>query len=297
MPEAGLDWLPRKELITFEEIIRLLTLLSNMGITKVRLTGGEPFLRKDLLQLIRRIADLPVEIHLTTNGVLTAPAIPELKELGVASVNLSLDTLDRERFAAITKRDVYDQVWNTFTSLMDAGIPVKINCVVMEGKNTDDLLPMVNLTKDYPISVRFIEEMPFNGTGNHYPKLDWTHKKIKQHIESRFELEPLPSSPNATAEVFRIAGHTGNVGIIAAYSRTFCGTCNRIRITAQGTLKTCLYDGGVLDIKNLLRSGASDEQIKAQLMQAFRNRAANGFEAEQRRVDNPVTESMSTIGG
>lgn len=297
MPEAGLDWLPRKELLSFEEIVRLLTLLSNMGITKVRLTGGEPFLRKDLMQLIRRITELPVELHLTTNGVLTAPVVPELKELGVGSVNLSLDTLDRERFARISFRNVFAQVWNTFEALIDAGIPVKINCVVMEGKNTEDILPMVNLTKDYPISVRFIEEMPFNGTGNHYPELHWTYKKIKRHIEAQFSLEPLPSSPNATAETFHISGHAGNVGIIAAYSRTFCGTCNRIRITAQGTLKTCLYDNGVLDIKQLLRSSASDEVIEAQLMEAFRNRARNGFEAEQRRVNNPVTESMSTIGG
>ena len=299
MPEDGIKYLPKKAILTFEEIERLITILANLGISKVRLTGGEPFVRNDLMQLIRRIVTIQgiQELHITTNGILTAPHIQELKQLNIRSVNMSLDTLDRDRFHKITRRDEFNKTWSTFNQLLDAGIPVKLNAVVMDGKNTDDILPMVELTRNLPVSVRFIEEMPFNGAGNHYPTLHWTYKRILAHIQSAYpELEPLPLESNATASEYRIPDYQGKIGIIAAFSRTFCGTCNRIRVTAQGTLKTCLYDQGVLDVRALLRGNESDSQVAEILVSAFKSRPKDGFEAEQKRVEL-ISESMSTIGG
>lgn len=272
-----------------------------MGITKVRLTGGEPFVRTDVMKLIRSIVEIPgiAELHLTTNGVLTAPHIPELKKLGLASVNLSLDTLDKKRFQEITRRDEFEPVMHTLNQLQEFDIPVKINAVVMDGKNIDDLVPLVELTRRNKVDVRFIEEMPFNGEGNHYTTLNWTHNKILDYLKASFaELYKIPDPVSSTSMNYHIPGYQGNVGIIAAFSRTFCGTCNRIRVTAQGTLKTCLYDDGVLDIRDLLRSEKSDSHVIETLMAAFQSRAKDGFEAESNRKNHlPVSESMSTIGG
>jgi molybdenum cofactor biosynthesis protein A len=300
MPAEGIKYLPKKEVLSFEEIERLIRLMVSMGVTKVRLTGGEPFVRTDLMKLIRTMTEIPGlrDLHLTTNGILTAPHIPELKKLGIASVNLSLDTLDRERFKTITLRDEFENTFKTLSLLLEHEIPVKINAVVMEGKNIDDILPLVALTKNKNVSVRFIEEMPFNG-GSHYAPLTWNFKKILSHIQETYpSIAKVIDEPNSTASHYRIPGHVGDIGIIAAFSRTFCGTCNRIRVTAQGTLKTCLYDEGVLDIKKLLRDGSSDDVLKAALTQAFSTRAADGFEAEKKRsLNQPMHESMSTIGG
>jgi cyclic pyranopterin phosphate synthase len=300
MPAEGIKYLPKKDLLTFEEIHRLISLLASMGISKIRLTGGEPFVRNDLMKLIRSIVEIPgiKDLHLTTNGILTAPHIPELKKLGIASVNLSLDTLDRKRFHAITLRDEFESTYRTLNLLLENEIPVKINTVVMDGKNTDDIISMVELTRNQNVSVRFIEEMPFNGEGNHYPTLVWTYKKIIAHIQEAYpSLQKSFDPENSTSMNYQIPGYTGNVGVIAAFSRTFCGTCNRLRVTAQGTLKTCLYDDGVLNLRDLLRETKDNIVIKEKLQQAFQLRPANGFEAEKNRNNKIVNESMSTIGG
>lgn len=253
------------------------------------------------MDLIERIVAVPgvEDVHLTTNGVLTRSFIKDFKRLGIASVNLSLDTLDRDRFKAITRRDEFENVMDTFHQLLAYQIPTKINAVVMEGKNIDDILPLVKLTRDHPVSVRFIEEMPFNGEGSHYPRLKWTHKKIIEFIKEHYPtLERQQDPAYSTAYHYRVGGYEGSIGVIAAFSRTFCGTCNRIRVTAQGTLKTCLYDDGVLDIKQLMRSGGSDEDLTKKLLQCLSQRHKDGFEAEQNRMQGaPVSESMSTIGG
>lgn len=301
MPEEGIHYLPKKELLTFGEIERLVRLLAGMGISKVRLTGGEPFLRTDLMKLIERIVAIKGinDLHLTTNGLLTTPHIPELKKLGIASVNLSLDTLDRERFKVITRRDEFEKTWKAFQLLMEHDIPVKINAVVMEDKNTEDIIPLAELTKRFPVSVRFIEEMPFNGEGSHYSQLKWTHTEMVRFIQQAHpDLQREQDPAHSTASHYRIPGAKGNIGVIAAFSRTFCGTCNRIRVTAQGELKTCLYDDGVLNIKTLMRDGRSDEEIKLKLRSAFSSRPKDGFEAERNRKKGvPINESMSTIGG
>jgi len=300
MPEHGLEWLQRKELMTYEEMMRLCSLLVSMGINKIRITGGEPFVRKDIMKFLTSLSLLRGldQLSITTNGVLTAPYVPALKKLGINGVNLSLDTLDRDRFFSISRRDELGQVLLTLDELLRNEMDVRINTVVMEGKNIGDILPMVELTKDQPVTVRFIEEMPFNGEGDkimHY----WDHVRILELIRERYPLiKKIQDPPNSTAYNYHIPGHKGNIGIIAAYTRSFCGTCNRIRITPQGILKTCLYDYGVMNIKDLLRKGLSDVEIERQLVSAIHKRAKDGWEAERLRDSlSPVHESMATIGG
>lgn len=301
MPEEGINYVKRAELLSYEEMLLIMDVLVEMGITKVRITGGEPFLRKDFMPFLEKLSEMDglEKINLTTNGTLTAPAVPRLKELGIDSVNLSIDSLDRERFQKITRRDTFPAVMETFHALLDAGIKTKLNAVVMDGQNIEDIIPMAELTREYPISVRFIEEMPFNGEGAHYAELKWNHRKILEHLRAAFPgLEKMPDPPNATANHYRVPGYAGNLGIIAAYSRTFCGTCNRIRLTPQGLLKTCLYDSGVFNIRDIIRQGATRAQIRDTFLSALGNRARDGWEAEQNRGFNrPVNESMATIGG
>ncbi len=298
MPAEGIRYLPKHQLLTYEEMERLVGVLARLGISKIRITGGEPFVRAGLPGFLHRLASIEGihELSLTTNGVLTAPYVAELAALGVQSVNLSLDTLDRERFNQITRRDELPAVLKTLNLLVSAGIQTKINAVVMEGKNTQDLIPLANLTRSLPVAVRFIEEMPFNGEGSHYPVLHWTYRRIVDELRAHFpRLQQLPDSPFSTSTTYHIPGHQGTIGVIAAFSRTFCGSCNRIRLTAQGTLKTCLYDDGVLDVRALVRNGASSEVLTAAFLQAFAQRPANGFAAEQSL--SPRRESMATIGG
>lgn len=295
MPEQGIDWLERKELMTYEEMLRICNVLVSNGIEKIRITGGEPFVRKNIMSFLTDLSQLKglKQLTLTTNGVLTAPLVPDLKKIGIHSVNLSLDTLDRNRFFAITRRDELPQVLETMELLLRYDIEVKLNAVVMEGKNTDDILPLVELTKNLPISVRFIEEMPFNGTGAAHPN-HWNYIKILEAIRQHYpSITKIPDPQFSTSYNYHIPGHKGNVGIIAAYTRSFCGTCNRIRITPEGMLKTCLYDNGVLNIKDLVRNGNNDDAIITALTNALNKRAKDGWEAEQ----NSVHESMAAIGG
>lgn len=296
MPEEGIEWLQRKELMTYEEMLRVCSVLIDMGIEKVRITGGEPFARKDFMGFLRALSAIEglKELTLTTNGVLTQRYIPELKALGIKSVNLSLDTLDRQRFLDITRRDELPKVLNTMHELLRNDIEVKVNAVVMEGRNTEDIIPLAALTKELPIAVRYIEEMPFNGSGI-YQGLAWDHVRILDKLKEQYStIEKIPDPLFSTSTNYSIPGYAGTVGIIAAYTRSFCGTCNRVRITSQGMLKTCLYDNGVLNIKAMIRSGCEDEYIKEALLNAIAQRAKDGWEAEQSRT---INESMATIGG
>jgi cyclic pyranopterin phosphate synthase len=298
MPEEGIKYLPKKQLLTYEEMERLVQVLARLGVSKVRITGGEPFVRTGLMDFMHRLAavDGLTDISMTTNGVLTAPHVADLAAMGVKAVNLSLDTLDRERFHKITRRDELPAVLDTLDKLLAAGIETKINAVVMDGQNTQDLVPLAEMTRDLPVDVRFIEEMPFNGEGSHYPVLNWTHRRIVDELRAHFpDLEKIQDPAFSTSANYQIPGYKGTLGVIAAFSRTFCGTCNRIRLTAQGTLKTCLYDDGVLDVRALLRAGATDDELTAAFLKAFAHRPANGFDAERNRA--VVSESMATIGG
>lgn len=300
MPEHGLEWLSRSELLSYEEMLRLCSLLVRLGIQKIRITGGEPFVRKDMMKFLAALSRLDGlrEITLTTNGVVTAPLVPELKKLGIRAVNLSLDTLDRERFFQITRRDELPKVLETMDALLRHDIAVKINAVVMDGQNTQDIIPLTEMTKNLPVDVRFIEEMPFNGGDHAAAKPFWNHQRILDTLRAEWpDLEKIPDPPFSTSMNYQIPGHRGKVGIIAAWSRTFCGTCNRIRVTPQGVLKTCLYDYGVLNLRDLMREGLNDEALTEHLLFAFNHRHKDGWEAEEARRGVPVEESMATIGG
>ena len=298
MPEEGLQWLSRKELMSYEELLQLCTLLASMGIGKVRITGGEPFVRKNMMSFLHHLSIIKGinELTITTNGVLTAPLVPELKKIGIRSVNLSLDTLDRERFFTITRRDELPQVLATLEQLLKYGIEVKINAVVMAGKNEDDIIELARLTKELPVQVRFIEEMPFNGNGKN-SLLYWDHVRIRQRLEDAFpSLQKIPDKAFATSSNYTVDKHRGQVGIIAAYTRSFCGSCNRLRIMPEGGLKTCLYGDPVLNIKDMMRMGADEEKLREALLQALSTRAKDGWEAEQKSTAH-LFSSMATIGG
>ena len=298
MPAEGITYLPKPHLLSFEEMLRLCRIGAEMGIEKVRITGGEPFLRRDLMQFLRALHKIEgiKQVHITTNGVLTLPHVAELKALGIASINLSLDTTDPKRFHAITRRDEFKQVWQTLEALLHHEIPTKINAVVMAGINENDIIPLVNLAKAMPLSVRFIEEMPFNGDG--IRKTDfWDFKRILDEIKGVYpSLQKIGDEAFSTSYNYKIDGFTGNVGVIAAFSRTFCGTCNRLRVTPTGEVKTCLYADSAWNIRDAMRSGQDDEALKATLMNLHQHRHADGFEAESMRTES-VSESMTTIGG
>lgn len=302
MPETGIRFLPKNEILSYEEIERITRILAKLGITKIRITGGEPFVRADLMKLFRSIRAIKSidEIHLTTNGILTPQFIPELKELGIAGINLSLDTLDRKRFKKITRRNNFDKVLETFHLALDYKIPLKINTVVMDRLNVPDIPLLTNLAKDYPVDIRYIEEMPFNGENNNgHAKLKWNHRRIFQELQKFYPgIQKIDDSPNSTSMNYFIPGFEGKIGIIAGFTRTFCGTCNRIRITAKGMLKTCLYDDGVFDLKNYLRNGATDQDLKEIFLNLIGRRPKDGFEAlKNQKTNKPTYESMSVIGG
>jgi len=301
MPEEGIQYMKREELLSYEEMERLVSLMAGMGINKVRITGGEPFLRKDLMSFLKRIRQTEgiEQINITTNGVFTEQYIDDLKALGITNINLSLDTLDKDKFFKMTRRDSFDTVMSTFHALIREEFTLKINAVAVSDQSEEDLYNLGMLSRDYPVSVRFIEEMPFNGQSKTAPSIRWDYKSIYKIFQDRVPgLTLVAPKPHATSTEYSAPGHKGTIGIIAAYSRTFCGQCNRVRITARGQLKTCLYDEGVLDLKNLLRSGISDTALQKTLLGAFNSRAKDGFEAEARRITNHDTsESMSMIGG
>jgi cyclic pyranopterin phosphate synthase len=298
MPHEGIDFLPKTHLLSFEEMLRLIEILAEMGVSKVRITGGEPFVRKELMAFLWKISEIEgiQKINLTTNGVLTAPYIPELKQLGISSINLSLDSLDRKRFFEMTRRDELPNVLKTFDTILENDIPLKINSVMMAGKNEEDIFSLVDLAKKHPIGVRFIEEMPFNGEGEK-PEYFMSYKKIIETIKTKYPtLYKIDDETNSTSYNYKIDGFEGTIGVIAAFSRTFCGTCNRLRITPTGDFKTCLYADSEMNLRDMLRAGLSNEDIKEKLQESILHRAKDGFEAEKARKTS-VSESMTTIGG
>ena len=298
MPESGIKYVNRKDLLTFEEMKRLVEVFSKLGISKLRITGGEPFVRKGMMELLEEISSNPhlTEINITTNGTFTKDYVDRMVAAGISSVNLSLDSLNKERFREITRRDLFDKVMSTYHALMDSPLKVKINMVVMEGRNIEDIIPMVELTRNEDVSVRFIEEMPFNGTEGQGNATFWPSHKTEEYITWHYgEITKLEDAPNSTSSNFRIPGFAGSFGTIAAYTRTSCGCCNRIRITPQGTLRTCLYGKGVMNFRDMMREGFSDDELGNALKKALGQRARDGFEAEKQR--RPLGESMATIGG
>ncbi|MCJ7935765.1 MAG: GTP 3',8-cyclase MoaA [Chryseobacterium sp.] len=300
MPESGLTWIKQNELMTDEEMIRICSVFTELGIDKIRITGGEPFVRKNCISLIEKISHLEglTDLSITTNGLLTHQYVPQLKEFGIKSVNLSLDTLDEERFFNITRRKSFDKVMNTLDALLQHDIKVKINTVVMDGRNIEDIIPLVQLTKELPVDVRFIEEMPFNGNLTEV-SLKWNYPMIYQHIKEHFpEIEKIADPKSSTSYNYKIPGFEGDIGIIAAYTRSFCGDCNRIRITPSGMLRNCLYEGGGINVKDKLRSGATDEELKNIIINSIQKKPKDGWEAEKlNTAASSLHQSMATIGG
>ena len=301
MPEEGINFLPKKELLTYEELLRLSIIFCDLGVKKIRITGGEPFVRKDLITFLGDLKQTPglEKLHLTTNGVLTSKYIAEMVNLGIDGINLSLDSLEPQNFFKITRRNEFTTVENCLRDLVGSSIPLKINVVVMRGLNDHEIIPMAKLAQHDNLHVRFIEEMPFNGSTESNQELV-SHKEIRKVLESEFgELQQTSKTESSDpASLFQIKGFIGKIGIIPAYTRTFCGSCNRIRLTATGTIKNCLYVEGVFDLKGFLRSGVSDSEVKSALLKVADKKEKNGMLTESNRLKNKnIQESMSEIGG
>lgn len=296
MPESGIVLKPEDQILAYEEMLRLVKLVIRMGVTKVRVTGGEPMIRKGITEFIRRLSSVSGlnEVHLTTNGFWGRQQIDELDSLNLAGVNFSLDTLNPERFKDITRRDAFDAVWATFMSLLEKSIPLKINAVIQRGVNEDEIIALSKLAQKYSLDVRFIEEMPFNGGVTDVNP--FSAGEIQAILKAAYPAMQKTSPPGSVSSNYTIAGFKGQLGIIAGFSRTFCSSCNRLRVTSTGQVKTCLYGKNELDLRALLRDGSSDEFIAQAISQAVNHKARDGFEAEKMAA-SPVHSSMSTIGG
>ena len=298
MPE-DMKFVQNKELLSYEEMIRLATILAKEGVSKIRITGGEPFLRKEIMNLLRSLSEIDGinKMAITSNATKTLEHLPELLSLGIRSFNISIDSLDKERFYEITRRDVFEDVMICIREMMKMDIDLRLNCVVMRDKNIEDIIPFVELAQEEKVSVRFIEEMPFNGQGKNHSGIEWDYLRILEHIQSKYpNIQKLEDPKYSTSLNYWIEGFKGSFGLIPAYTRNFCGSCNRIRITAQGKFKTCLYDDGIFNIKDFMRQGASDEQLLDIVKEALALKSKDGYEAESSRTST-ASESMSTIGG
>lgn len=299
MPAHGIDIVDREELLTYKEMYRITRVLSELGVNKVRLTGGEPFVRKGFMSFLEMLDfnDLLDEINITTNGVLISRHLEQIENLKVKSINLSLDSLNREKFKTITRRDQFDKVYKTLDLLENSKLNLKLNVVVQSGINTDEIIDFVELTKHRNMAVRFIEEMPFNGTGKKQEDEVWNYNKILSEIKGGFpSIEKLKDKKSSTSMNFKVENYKGTFGIIPAFTRTICSDCNRIRITATGMFKNCLFDDGVFNIREFMRNGASNDELKDLFLKLVAKKPKDGFVAEANR-DSDVSESMSTIGG
>jgi cyclic pyranopterin phosphate synthase len=296
MPEEGLDWLKREELLTFEEIVRVAKILvEKYGIDSVRLTGGEPTLRANLPDLISMLSELPIEIALTTNGITLEKNAHILSSAGLNRINISMDSLRAERFEEITLRDDMRKVIRGIEASLEAGLsPVKINVVVMRGINDDEIVDFAKFGRDMGVIVRFIEFMPLDADENWSTSSVVTLKEIFSTINSVYPLEEIERS-NAPASGFRYLDNKGEIGIVASVSQKFCATCDRIRITADGQFRNCLFSNEEFNLKEALRSGNTDKEICELLeLAVLAKREGHGIG----NVDfiRPA-RSMSQIGG
>ena len=296
MPEEGMDWTPREELLTFEEIERLASLLVNkFGIESIRLTGGEPTVRANLSKLIEKLAKLDVDLSLTTNGA-TLPLIAgDLYNAGLDRINISLDTLDRKRFESLTRRDNLKQVLHGIEAAKSAGFdPVKINMVVMKGVNDDEVLDFVSYGRENGLVVRFIEFMPLDADETWEKSKVMPQNEILDLISSKHDLEPL-SRGSSPAARWKFVDGPGEIGIIATVSEAFCDECDRIRLTADGKFRNCLFAIEEYDVRKLLRENAGDEKIVELFSHAVKQKWA-GHQIGKSVFIRP-SKSMSQIGG
>ena len=299
MPAEGLEWLERDELLSFEEIERLVRVLARMGVDEVRLTGGEPLVRRDLPTLVEMLAATPGvrDLSLTTNGVLLDRFAAPLVEAGLRRLNVSLDSLSHVRFAEITRRDALDRV---LAGLAEAERhpelrPIKVNCVAIKGFTEEEVPALAELARRKPYVVRFIEFMPLDADQAWRGDDVLTGGEIRALIEERWPLEELPAKASSTARRFRFADGAGEIGFVNPVSEPFCSTCDRIRLTADGQLRTCLFSRREWDLKTPLRDGSSDERLEELI------RFAIAHKELKHKINDPgfvrASRSMSQIGG
>jgi GTP 3',8-cyclase len=299
MPAEGLEWLERDELLSFEEIERLVRVLARMGVDEVRLTGGEPLVRRDLPTLVGMLAATPGvrDLSLTTNGVLLDRFAAPLVEAGLRRLNVSLDSLSHVRFAEITRRDALDRV---LAGLAEAERhpelrPIKVNCVAIKGFTEEEVPALAELARRKPYVVRFIEFMPLDADQAWRGDDVLTGGEIRALIEERWPLEEIPAKASSTARRFRFADGAGEIGFVNPVSEPFCSTCDRIRLTADGQLRTCLFSRREWDLKTPLRDGSSDERLEELI------RFAVAHKELKHKINDPgfvrASRSMSQIGG
>jgi len=298
MPVEEMEWMPQSKLMSAQEIVQLAEIFVSLGVKKIRLTGGEPLVRKDFGQILEELARLPVELTLTTNGILVPQYLEALKKAGVRSINVSLDTLQPEKFFKLTRRDQFAQVWANILLLIQEGFRVKINAVAMQGQIEEELIDFVRLTRDLPLHVRFIEFMPF--TGNHWQaKQVITALQMLEFVKKEVEVVKLEDKTHDTAKKYQVPGYTGTFAFITTMSEHFCGSCNRLRLTADGKIKNCLFGKEELDLLGALRQG---QEVTPLILQSLsRKHAALGgqFSQDYSQADPGAIEnrSMINIGG
>lgn len=299
MPEEGIILRDKSEFMRPEEIIEMANAFVSLGVTKIRLTGGEPLLRKGADLVIRELGKLPVELTMTTNGVLIDRYIDILKSAGIKSINVSLDSLSRDRFEQITRRDQFDRVIENIALLKKEGFEVKVNVVLMKGVNDDEVIDLINWGEREDLSIRFIEFMPFDGNQwNSEKKV--TEQEILDIVNAHYpdkNLQQLPIGKNATARKYQIEGKHQYFGIISTVSNPFCDSCNRIRLTADGKIKNCLFSKSETDLLSTMRQGGD---ITEQIVATIRGKqlSRGGYDAfDDATAEKMENRSMVTIGG
>lgn len=298
MPEEDYTFTPASQLMQTDEIRKLSEIFVNEGITKIRLTGGEPLVRKDADKIIRSLAELPVELAITTNGTRLHDFIDVLKDAKISSVNISLDTLKEEKFRMITRRDQFQSVMNNIALMLENGLHVKINVVVMKGLNDNEIADFIEWTREHPVHIKFIEFMPFDGNRWTSNKV-FTLQEILDVIAEKYLFIRLPNELHDTSKKFYVPGHKGSFAVISTMSENFCGDCNRIRLTADGKMKNCLFSKNETDLLSALRAG---EDVVSLIHQNIKRKAkelggqfSNDFEhIDVSEINN---RSMITIGG
>jgi cyclic pyranopterin phosphate synthase len=297
MPAEGLDWLPRADVLSYEEITRIARIcVERFGFDGIRLTGGEPTLRADLPVLIEQLAALEVDLALTTNGTTLRRLAPALVAAGLSRINISCDSLRADRFASVTRRDELTKVLDGVDAAIEAGLaPIKLNVVAMRGVNEDELVDFAEFGRAKGIVVRFIEFMPLDAQGDWTNEQVLTQNEIVAAINAVHPLEPLAERGNAPAERWKYRDGGGEIGVIASVTHAFCDSCDRVRLTADGMLRHCLFATRELDLRTLLRSDVTDDDIAAAIRAEVGAKWA-GHQINQVHFIRP-SRSMSQIGG
>jgi cyclic pyranopterin phosphate synthase len=297
MPEEGMQWLPRSEVLTFEEIERLAAIfVQRFDVDGLRLTGGEPTVRAHLPVLVRKLAALGVDLAMTTNGATLANLAHELREAGLRRINISLDTLQRDKFERMTRRDELERVLQGIDAAKEAGFaPVKINAVVERGVNDDEIVDLARFGRERGVEVRFIEFMPLDATGHWMNDKVVGQDEIVAAIHAVHPLEVVPARGAAPANTWRYLDGGGTVGVIPSVTKPFCGDCDRVRLTADGQFRTCLFATTEFDLRRLMRDGATDDELVAEIQRAVGTKWA-GHQINQVTFVRP-RRTMSQIGG